>query len=159
MKFVNVSNKILQYSLFLIALLSVMYFPVLTIFVIYLPASTATIPTFVVATLYAEKGLDVAFLISAIFFVFLLFMGSFAIKKNNSLLAFVCFVFFVCDTVFAIMRIRTFWLEQDIFNDKILCSAIANPVVLALFVIYFIGLFREKRAAKLQAAKTESLSE
>lgn len=149
MKFVKVSNKILQYLLFLIALFAVMYFPVLTIFFFYLPASTATIPTFFVATLYAEKGLDIAFLIFAFFFVFLLFMGSFAIKKHNSLLAFVCFVFFVCDTAFAIMRMRSYWLEHDIFNDTILLSAIADPVVLALFLIYFIGVFREKRAAKI----------
>ena len=61
--------------------------------------------------------------------------------------------------VFAIVRMRNYWLKFDSFNDKTLLAAIADPLVLILFVIYFIGIFKEKRAAKLQAAKAESISE
>ena len=42
------------------------------------------------------------------------------------------------------------------FNDKTLLAAIADPLVLILFVIYFIGIFKEKKVAKKQIAVSES---
>ncbi len=83
-------------------------------------------------------------------------MSGIAIRKKNSLTAFICFVFYICDMVFAIVRMRNYWLKFDSFNDKTLLAAIADPLVLILFVIYFIGIFKEKKVAKKQIAVSES---
>ena len=63
---------------------------------------------------------------------------------------------YICDMVFAIVRMRNYWLKFDSFNDKTLLAAIADPLVLILFVIYFVGIFKEKKVAKKQIAVSES---
>ena len=156
MKFVDVSNKILQYFLFISGLLALLFLPILSIFLFWLPATTATISTFIIASIFSEKGIDTVCIIFAVFLIFLLFMSGIAIRKKNSLTAFICFVFYICDMIFAIVRMRNYWLKFDSFNDKTLLAAIADPLVLILFVIYFVGIFKEKKVAKKQIAVSVS---
>lgn len=158
-KFFKISNKILQWLLIAVGvfgLLFLFFFNPKGIFF----GTTFTLP-YILFSIAFGSGDTVPLSVYVIFSFALILEGSFAVRKKRSHLAFVCCLFFICDILATTMHIIAGLNSgNEYFNMwGVLMYAVLDPLIVILFVIYFIGIFKEKRAAKLQSAKTESISE
>lgn len=158
-KFFKVSNKILQWLLIAVGVFGLLFLfffnPKMDFYGI-----TFTLPFFCLTGALGTHDVT-ALLVYPILFFALIFEGSFAVRKKRSHLAFVCCLFFICDILATMIHVKLALKNNSGYFNMwgVLMYAVLDPLIVILFVIYFIGIFKEKRAAKLQAAKAESISE